>query len=147
MIKTTQILFLSHEYFAALALRQEVLRTPLGLNILAENLLADQANVHLAAFQGQTLCATLLLSCIPEAKNTLAMKQVAVSPQVRRLGYGRELVKYAEQIAKDRNISTIILNARSHAIPFYLALGYEICSPPFIEVGIEHCKMQKKLCP
>jgi predicted GNAT family N-acyltransferase len=132
------------EYDEAVALRYEVLRKPLGLDFLPEQLAAEWSDTHLAGFNSNgNLIAILILT--PVDAETVKMRQVAISPQLQGQGLGAQLVRASEELAIRHNFRTISLHARETAVPFYLRLGYQIIGDKFEEVSIPHFKMVKKL--
>lgn len=143
MVEITKITYLSPEYKESLVLRDTILRKPIGRNIYDEDLTKESDDIHLAAIVDGRVEGTLVLSDMGDGK--IRMRQVAVSENMRFRGIGRKLVEESEKIAKQRGYRKIILNARKGALAFYKKLNYEIVSEEFIEVGISHYKMQKKL--
>lgn len=144
MIQIRQIDFGTPEYDEAVQLRYEVLRRPLGLAYTPEQLAAEYAEIHLAAFDVQgRLVGYLNLSPLPGGY--VKMRQVAVAPEAQRCGIGRKLVENSEQLAKELGFSVMTLHARESAVPFYARLGYETLGGRFEEVTIPHFKMEKKL--
>lgn len=132
------------EYDEAVALRYEVLRKPLGLDFLPEQLATEWSDIHLAGFDTDgKLVAILLLT--PLDSETIKMRQVAISPELQGKGLGAQLVKASEELAIGRQFKTMSLHARETAVPFYLRLGYQIIGDRFEEVTIPHFKMAKKL--
>jgi predicted GNAT family N-acyltransferase len=138
------ITFGTPEYDEAVALRYEVLRKPLGLDFLPEQLAEEWSDIHLAGFHSDgRLIAILLLT--PLDSETVKMRQVAVSPELQGKGLGARLVEASESLALRYNFQTMSLHARETAVPFYLRLGYQIIGERFEEVTIPHFKMVKKL--
>lgn len=133
----------SQEYRESLMLRNTVLRKPLGMDIYAENLPAESNDIHLVAVANNKIVGTLVLSDVGNGK--VRMRQVAVSPEMRNCGIGRTLVIESEKIAVEEGYIIIILHARESAVNFYRKLSYEVVSGEFMELGIAHYKMQKKL--
>lgn len=133
----------SKRYDQCIALRLEVLRKPLGLEFSDEQLVAEQADIHLALVDSEQVIATLVLT--PLHKATVKMRQVAVVDSMQGRGLGRKLVAFSEQVALARGLTEMTLNARMTAVPFYLALGYESVGDEFIEVSIPHLRMRKTL--
>lgn len=142
-IEVRLISFESSEYKAALALRDKVMRRPLGLVLSEEDFEHDSEQIHIGAFSNGVLCGCLTLA--PEDSEAVKMRQVAVDQDVQGQGIGRQLILFAENEAKQRLFNKIILNARETALDFYLKQGYEIAGPPLIEVRIPHRKMQKEI--
>lgn len=133
----------SHEYSMELELRNEVLRTPIGLNLYDEDLGRDENDYHIGAFRDNELIGCLLLSKHDES--TIKMRQVAVSDKFRNRGIGSEMVRFSENFIKDLGFEKITMHARKKASDFYMKLGYSIVSDEFTEVGIPHYVMTKDL--
>lgn len=136
--------FATPEYDEAVALRYEVLRKPLGLEFLPEQLAAEWSDIHLAAVDtAGKMVAILMLT--PVNDQEVKMRQVAVAPEQQGRGLGAALVAQSEEIARSMNFNRMTLHARETAVPFYLRLGYEKVGDLFEEVSIPHFKMRKTL--
>lgn len=134
--------FATPEYDEAVALRYEVLRKPLGLEFMPEQLAAEWSDIHLAAFDSTgKMVAILLLT--PVNDQEVKMRQVAVATEQQGRGLGAALVAQSEEIARSMNFNKMTLHARETAVPFYLRLGYEKVGDLFEEVSIPHYKMIK----
>lgn len=133
----------SPDYDATVALRDEVLRKPLGLRFTEEQLRAESEDHHLGGFLDGRLVACLILT--PRGSGTLRMRQVAVAADLQHQGLGTRLVQYAEQFAAERGYVEIAAHARDKAVPFYEKLGYEVTGDRFVEVGIPHVTVRKRL--
>ena len=131
------------EYDETVALRDEVLREPLGLAFSQEELAGEKDSFHLASRDGDQLVACLVLKPLDEKR--LMMRQLAVREDFLKKGFGRELVNYAESFARERGYGEILLHARETALGFYQKLGYEAEGDSFTEVGLPHLAMRKKL--
>jgi predicted GNAT family N-acyltransferase len=141
--QVSQVQFNSRDYEDAFALREEVLRKPLGLSLSDETLLQERDYSHFVCRSDGELVACLVL--LPKENGEIRMRQVAVKPYLQGQGIGRALVEYAEEFARECGFMMMTLNARDTAIPFYDKLGYECVGEPFIEVTIPHHAMQKQL--
>lgn len=133
----------SADYRASVALRHEVLRKPLGLEFTDRELEEERSDYHLACQVDGELVGCLVL--VPENRNEVRMKQVAVSPPAQGRGIGRALTEFAEGFARQRGFARVTLHARATAVPFYEKLGYERVGDEFEEVTIPHWCMQKRL--
>ena len=71
--------------------------------------------------------------------------RVAVLSDYRRTGIGTLVMQAIVDEAKKLGLQRIWFHAQKSAVDFYLALGYEIASEEFLEAGIVHVKMSKKL--
>ena len=133
----------SREYEETVALRDEVLRKPLGLSYDPAELAGEKDSFHFALREGTELVACLVLKPLDE--RCIKMRQLAVRESYQGKGVGRELVNYAESFAKGRGNEEIVLHAREMVRGFYEKLGYEAEGDSFIEVGLPHLAMRKKL--
>lgn len=77
--------------------------------------------------------------------NKAKAERVCVLPEVRRTGAGASIMNEMERYAKKQDLSEIVLNAQTHAIPFYRRIGYSVTSDLFYDAGIEHMSMRKTL--
>ncbi len=133
----------SAEYVAELALRDRILRKPLGRCLFDEDLSGEKKDVHVGAFEGDTLIGVLVLTHA-DSEN-VRMRQVAVDADRQRGGVGTALVDAAEREAISLGYSRMTLHARQTAVKFYERLGYAVEGEPFTEVGIPHRGMEKTL--
>ncbi len=134
--------FASPNYDESIALREQILRKPLGLEFSVEQLESEWNQMHFGYFSHtDQLLACLVLYAIND--DLLKMRQVAVLKQYQGQGYGRLLVGYSEEWGRSAGYKLLSLHARESAVPFYLALEYKITSGMFKEVGIAHFEMEK----
>lgn len=126
-----------------MALRRAVLRTPLGLDFSAEQLAAEAEDIHLAAFDGQNLIGTVILT--PYDAATFKLRQMAVAESHRGQFVGSALLLAAEATARDHSARRIVLAARTTAEAFYARHGYTVQGDAFIEVTLPHVTMTKAL--
>lgn len=73
------------------------------------------------------------------------VERICILSENRKGGSGKALMKGIEEFAKQNGAPALKLNAQTHAIPFYSRLGYEIISEEFLDAGIPHKTMYKKL--
>jgi predicted GNAT family N-acyltransferase len=137
----SELPFGSPHQVASLALRDRVLRRPLGLQYDPNDLEKESDEVHLAALKGDRVLAILLLK--KGGLHVMKMRQVAVDVTMQGSGIGSRLVTYSEKWCRQHQIKRIELHARATAVNFYQRLGYHIQGESFIEVGIEHYFMYK----
>ncbi|WP_102261907.1 GNAT family N-acetyltransferase [Mesobacillus jeotgali] len=71
------------------------------------------------------------------------VERICVLKENRKTGAGVAVMNKIEEYAKSQGISTLKLNAQTHAIPFYSRLGYESVSEEFMDAGIPHKTMKK----
>jgi predicted GNAT family N-acyltransferase len=131
------------DYMELYALRQCVLRYPLGLNLFNEDLQAETNWLKFGAYLKNRLVGCVMLT--PLSASKLKLRQMCVYNYMQGQGVGSDLVSFAESYAFKNNFKLIELNARDLAIPFYEKLGYKKVGDVFLEVGIEHVKMFKRI--
>ena len=73
------------------------------------------------------------------------VERICVLSSQRGTGAGKAIMKKIEEHAKAQSIEALKLNAQTHAIPFYNSLGYEVISEEFLDAGIPHKTMKKKI--
>ncbi len=133
--------YFSTDYFLELALRNRILREPLGLEFSIDELAEEITQIHIGAYHENNLIGVLVLKPITE--QLVQMRQVAVDEGFRANGIGKELVIFSEEYSKNLGYKKIILHARDTAIKFYDKLGYKKVGEEFIEVNIPHLEMEK----
>ena len=137
----------SCDYHDMVALRDEVLRKPLGLTFSTEYLQQEINDILVGGFQQEGEKQLLAGCCIltPVSENTVQLRQMAVSPALQGKGIGREIILFAETTAVNNGFGILTMHARKEATDFYRKQGYEICGEEFTEVGIPHYEMRKNL--
>jgi len=139
-----EIGFGTPDHARLLRLRHDVLRVPLGLSLWDEDLEAEQTQRHFGLFLPETILAGCLI-VVPLPGQEAKLRQMAVSPNFQRQGWGTRLIQAIEaRFASDGFLHTI-LHARRSAEVFYAKLGYLAEGPEFTEVGIPHVKMRKRI--
>jgi ribosomal protein S18 acetylase RimI-like enzyme len=133
----------SLEYPEYLALREEVLRRPIGLRITEEELAMEKHYVHIAGLLNGQVCATTAL--VREDGNKIRMIQVAIRPDVQSRGLGSAMMSFIDDYCKQHTVTYIWCHARETAISFYAKNGYSTGGESFTKVGIAHRLMYKSL--
>lgn len=131
------------EYDAMVALRLKVLLDPIGVGRSYINPQAEANEFLLGAFEGNAIVACCILT--PRGDGVVQLRQMGVDEGQQGKGVGRDLLAYAEVVARDAGYEELLLHARDTVIPFYQKSGYAIWGEPFTEVGIGHHKMRKAL--
>lgn len=129
------------DYLNSLALRNKILREPIGLKLSENDTKDEDKQIHFGAFLNNKLVGCLIL--YPQNSDKIKMRQLAVSTENQGEGIGKNLVISAEKYAKDNGFSIITLHARLTVKEFYLKLGYKQKGEEFIEQNIPHIYMYK----
>lgn len=133
----------SPEYQQMVQLRNEILRKPLGLNFLPDELEKEKDEILIAAFEDERMLGCCML--IKTNPGTVRLRQMAVLNNMQGKGIGRALMQFAENIARDRGFRTITMHARKTATGFYEKFGYSVLGNEFQEVTLPHVVMEKNL--
>jgi ribosomal protein S18 acetylase RimI-like enzyme len=131
------------EYQQMVKLREDVLRKPLGLGFVPEELDIEKTNLLIGAFEEDQMLGCCML--VEERPGTVRLRQMAVSNDLQGKGIGRALMNFAENIARDQGYRILSMHARKNAIGFYEKMGYRVASEEFTEVTIPHYVMEKEL--
>jgi N-acetylglutamate synthase-like GNAT family acetyltransferase len=132
------------EYEGEKALRDRVLRRPLGLSLSADDVRGEETQIHWAALDeaGRVIGCVLL---VPGADGTGRIRQMAVEEPFRGRGVGSALMARVEETARSLGLRRLVLGARQSAGGFYETLGYRVTSEPYPYLTIPHVDMEKGL--
>jgi predicted GNAT family N-acyltransferase len=130
-------------FASVFALRDKVLRQPLGLSLYAEDTSADAHDDIIVALVANEVIACLMLHYVDD--QTVKLRQMAVAAAYQGKGIGRQLILAAEAAIQKGLHHHILLHARMTALGFYEKLGYQSFGLEFEEVTIPHIAMQKFL--
>ncbi len=104
----------------------------------------DGDAIHLVALRAEDervlgTCRLLFID------RTVQLSRLAVEPEVRRRGIATALLHAADREAEEARAKRIVLHAQTYAQALYAADGYEPRGRTFVEAGIEHIAMEKRL--
>ena len=146
MITYRPITTADREYEEEKALRNRVLRAPLGLTLSEVDVRGEELQIHIVAVDdnGGVVGCVLI---VPMAAGTARIRQMAVEESVRGKGIGAGLMAEAEKTARAAGTEKLTMHARLSARGFYKRLGYRAASETFTEVTIPHVMMEKTIAP
>lgn len=128
-----------------LALRDAVLRKPLQLKFNSLDIAGEWNDLHFGLYD-RADCLLGTCSYVYQGRHRWKMRQVCVHPEFQARGFGFTMVERTEQELFQRfKAEFISLHAREESLPFYLRMNYIREGEKFIEVGIPHYFMFKKL--
>jgi predicted GNAT family N-acyltransferase len=134
--------FGSADYAQALALREKVLRAPLGLRFSAAEIAEEQNHIQCVGLVEKKVIACAVL--VPENKHW-KMQRVAVLEELRNQGIGSQLMSFCEREAKKHGVADLYVHARDTAVNFYQRNDYQPQGEYFEEDTIPHLVMRKLL--
>ena len=71
--------------------------------------------------------------------------RMAVLREVRGQGVGGLVLEALIERARARGMARTALNAQTHAVPFYARFGFAVVGDEFMEAGIPHVAMERRL--
>ncbi|MXW29841.1 MAG: GNAT family N-acetyltransferase [Chloroflexi bacterium] len=125
----------------ALAVRHEVFIVEQGVPPELERDDADDSAVHVVAGDGTSVVGTARLTRDGEAR----IGRVAGLPGWRRRGIAGLLLAALESEARRLGIEELSLHSQTYVQALYERHGYAVTGPGFVEAGIDHVPMAKRL--
>ena len=114
------------------------------MSIAADRDGRDHEATHLVAIDGDRVVGTCRLLF---RGHVARLGRLSVEPERRGEGIAGALLALADEVALEAGSDAISLHAQTYARRLYLDAGYEERGPEFVEEGIEHVAMGKRLQP
>ncbi len=128
------------------ALRERVLRAPLGLVFTDEQLASEHDARHLALRVDEALVGTLLIVRERGVGEAVArFRQMAIDLAWQGIGLGTHLLDAGERLATSEGARSGLLHARLAARSFYERREWMVDGGLFVEVTLPHVRMTKRL--
>lgn len=127
----------------ALAIRQRVFVEEQGVPAELELDAHDHQATHWLGWRDGQAAGTARLVRYDQERGKVG--RVAVLPEWRSSGLGRELMDEIHRWVDQQPLKQIILDAQLNVIPFYEKLGYQAEGEVFEEAGILHRRMVRWL--
>ncbi len=132
------------EYLAPIkTIRTRVFQEEQGITPELEFDGLDHTATHLLAYIDGKPVGTARIRSIDE--KTIKIERLAVLPEARRRGIGKQLTQKALSFAQEHHYQTAIANSQLYIKNLYEKLGFTPVGKVFQEAGIPHIKMSKKL--
>ncbi|MDZ7900428.1 MAG: GNAT family N-acetyltransferase [Arcicella sp.] len=127
-------------------LRFTILREPWGQLKGSEVLQDEDQADHVMVIDSETKQVVGVARMQTNTPTQGQVRCVAVASQMQGRGVGKLLMNYLEELAQQKGIQEIILDARENAVKFYISIGYEIFDDSYLLFGqIQHWKMRKQI--
>jgi predicted GNAT family N-acyltransferase len=131
------------EVAAALALRSRVFCDEQGVSFEADQDGRDHEATHIVALDDD---AAVIGTCRLLFRGEVArLGRLAVERDRRGDGVAAAILREADRVAEKAGAESIALHAQTYALTLYESAGYEEYGPTFVEEGIEHVAMEKRL--
>ena len=130
------------ELSAALELRERIFCGEQGVSFQADQDGRDPEATHIVAVDDGVVIGTCRLLF---RGHVARLGRLAVEQDRRGDGIAAVILAEADRIASEAGSESIALHAQTYALPLYERAGYAPYGPTFVEEGIEHVAMEKRL--
>ena len=130
------------EVAAALALRERIFCGEQGVSFEADQDGRDPEATHIVAVDGAEVIGTCRLLFRGDVAR---LGRLAVEQGRRGDGVAAAILREADRISTEAGAGSIALHAQTYARALYERAGYEQRGALFVEEGIEHVAMEKRL--
>jgi predicted GNAT family N-acyltransferase len=130
------------EVAAALALRERVFCGEQGVSLEADQDGRDAEATHIVALEDGVVIGTCRLLFRGQVAR---LGRLVVDREHRTGGVGAAILREADRVANGVGAQSIALHAQTYAQALYERAGYAEHGARFVEEGIEHVAMEKRL--
>jgi predicted GNAT family N-acyltransferase len=130
------------EVTAALDLRERIFCGEQGVSFEADQDGRDPEATHIVAVDDGLVIGTCRLLFRGEVAR---LGRLVVERGRRGDGVAAAILREADRVATEAGSETIALHAQTYALDLYRQAGYEERGSTFVEEGIEHVAMEKRL--
>ena len=103
----------------------------------------DKEALHMVVKDGDRVIGTARV--LFPSDDLAKIERMAVLDPFRRRGIGSRIISFLIEELRNRQIEEAVLHAQYQVVAFYKSCGFEEIGLPFLEVGIKHIKMQRRL--
>ena len=133
----------SEEFLEIKAIRKAVFQEEQKVEEALEFDGKDEICDHLIAYLDNLAVGTARIRYIDD--KTVKIERLAVLSTARGQGIGKKIMQEALLIIVSKDIAEVVINAQEYVKALYYKLGFAQEGEIFIEAGIPHVKMRKKL--
>jgi predicted GNAT family N-acyltransferase len=133
----------SEEFLEIKAIRKAVFQEEQKVEEALEFDGKDEICDHLIAYLDKQAVGTARIRYIDD--KTVKIERLAVLSTARGQGIGKKIMEEALLIIASKDIAEVVINAQEYVKALYYKLGFAQEGEIFIEAGIPHVKMRKKL--
>ncbi len=131
------------ELQGALDVRRQVFVEEQGISEDLEYDGHDSDALHVVVKDGERVVATARVQ-FPTSSQA-KIERMAVLKSFRRRGIGRRIMVFLNEELRSRQVEQVVLHAQCAVAAFYRSCGFEETGLPFMEAGIKHIAMQRRL--
>ena len=131
------------ELQGALDVRREVFVEEQGISEDLEYDGNDSNALHVVVKDGERVIATARVQF--PTSGQAKIERMAVLKTFRHKGIGGGMMAFLDEELENRQVEQVILHAQCAVAAFYRSCGFEESGLPFLEAGIKHIEMQRRL--
>jgi len=75
----------------------------------------------------------------------IKLQRFCICSDYRGFGFGRKMLEFIDVFYQDKGFEWIRLDSKFAVCGFYEKSGYQVISDVFMEAGVEHVKMEKRI--
>jgi predicted GNAT family N-acyltransferase len=129
---------------AGYALRREVFEVEQNIPRPLDRDPFDYSADHVVAFDENGRCVGTGRVVRVDAR-TCHIGRMAVAPDHRRKGVGAAVLEALERMAQMRGLTEVVIHSQMASEPFFKNRGFVREGDPFLDQGVQHVLMRKKL--
>lgn len=99
----------------------------------------------LATVSGVAAGTARLVDYLDHGSRVAKIGRVAVLPEYRRRRVGEAIMRAVLQTARELGYQEALLDSQTYVVPFYERLGFVAEGEEFLDAGIPHYRMRRKL--
>lgn len=131
-----------YEYQQALNVRKTVFVDEQKVSLEEEIDDLEDVSIHMIGVHKDEVIAASRIRFVDDYGK---LERIAIKKDFRGNNFGLQMVRAMEEVIIKNNYHLAKLNAQTYATTFYEKLGYLVVSEEFIDAGIPHVTMTKKL--
>lgn len=126
----------------AFSVRNNVFVEEQGVSIDLERDHEDESAIHFVLYDHGVPSGAARIRLL---ETYAKLERVCIQKSMRGTGAGAALMEAIETEVTNQGFDVAKLNAQVHAAGFYKRIGYTVCSGEFMDAGIPHVTMEKRL--
>lgn len=126
----------------AYTVRKKVFVEEQGVSVEEEIDGHEDEAIHFVGYKNNSPIAASRLRFLDQVGK---LERLCILKDERGHSYGSKMIEAMEAEIYKKSYPTAKLNAQTHAIQFYERFGYQVTSEEFLDAGIPHVTMIKKM--
>jgi len=103
----------------------------------------DRQAVHLVVKDGERVIGTARVRFLDDKQAKI--ERMAILKPFRRQGIGSRMISFLIKELETRHVEQVVVYAQIKTVAFYRVCGFKLSGSPFLEAGIHHMKMLRRI--